>query len=99
MKIYFIRNTHNPDGSFRKELEDKPTTYLTGLGVHGLNKSGERTTLDEFIKCHYDYVNDNPEPDFNGGYYPNTITVSKLLKDLSDLIEDDLVKVEIDNGN
>ena len=60
MKIYFIRNTHDINGTFEEKFRQVQLDTV-GLDVHGLNRSQERTTLEEFVQAHKDYERDFPE--------------------------------------
>jgi hypothetical protein len=94
MKVFFIRNTHDNLGEYREvfrklyELIDNQINSCCGLEVHGFNRSGERTTLDEYISSHYQYAHDYPE------YVVPPIDV--LLQELIYLIKIGLIRVEIE---
>ena len=97
-KVFFIRNTHDENGEPRKEVLDKISTReyqekenrlnCEGLGVHGLNRSQTRTTLDQYIDEHFHYASCFPD------YIVPSVEV--LLEELVQLIKEEFVKVEIE---
>ena len=92
MHIYFIRNTHDKEGLYLwDDLPYKETNILThGRGVHALNRSQTKTTLEEYVAKHYQYKRLCPSY-----MIP---TVSQLLEDLSILTKTCFVTTEIHYG-
>ena len=83
--IYFTRNTHDENGNY-KWSTDKLYSYSRGLGVHALNRSGIPTTLEKYLSEHYSYKRSFPDYKIPSH--------SDLLRDLADLIDDELVLME-----
>lgn len=90
MKRLYLRNTHNPDGSFREELRDF-VVHTFGIGVHAFDPN-VGLSVDGFINKNLEYYADNPW-DHTLEVHPPTI--DQLIHDLSELVKYDLVKVVI----